>query len=183
MKKFTLIFVFGAVCLTTHLKGQTLDLPEKHRLGLGPIAGYDFKLKGPSYGAGLMYEYKPFRSVGFTSALSYEQTRKDLTGSDFSSDDEGLLKHHLYSASLGARYYVGSFYLGGALGYAYEYGESQMENGSTIKGGSTNSLYSSLGVGYQAPLRNGDLLEMELGSFGTKNSMKLGGTVKYKFLK
>ena len=183
MKNFSLFLIVCSCSFTTVIKGQTLELPQKHRIGVGPILGYDHKLEGTTYGAGLMCEYKAFRKVGFTAGFNYEQTRKDLVGQDFADNGAGLLKHHMYALNLGARYYMNSFYLGGALGLAHESGESKMDDGTTFKGGSANSLYKSLGLGYQLPFRNGDLLEMEIGTFGTKNSMKFGGMVRYKFLK
>ena len=183
MRKFTLSSILLLSTGITVLQGQTLDLPQKHRIGLGPMVGYDFKLKGTAYGAGLMYEYKPFRTVGFTAALNYEQTQKNAPSDDFSNTGSARVKHQLYAASIGARYYFNSFYLGGALGLAHETGQTRTPDGNNYNGGSINSLYSALGLGYQLPLKNGDLMEMEIGTFGTKNSRKFGGTVKYKFLR
>ncbi len=183
MKKITLLIILSSIAGGNISKGQTFDLIKKHQIGIGPILGYDYKLEGTSYGVGLMYEFRPFNKLGFTAALNYEQSRKNLSAVDFSNTGAGVLKHHVYSLSLGTRYHFSSFYLGGSLGLAYENGETTMNDGSNFKGGNTYSLYKTLGFGYQLPLKNGDLLEMEIGTFGTKNSMKIGGTLKYKFLK
>lgn len=183
MKKFTLLFLPSFIASVNLSMGQTMDLPQKHRLGGGAIFGYDHKLEGIAYGAELMYEYKPFKRFGFIAGLSYQQTRKNLSSVDFSTTGTGVLIHNQYAVALGTRYYLNSFYLGGALGLAYEYGKTKMDDGTTFKGGDIYSLYKAVGMGYQLPLRNGDLMEFELGTFGTNKAMKLGGTVRYKFLR
>jgi len=183
MKKFELFFILMLCTLAIELKGQTSTSVPKHGFSLGPMFGYDYKLKGPTLGAGLIYEYKPFQRLGFTAGFNYELTRKNLPNTDYNVSDGGVLTHQVYSLSLGARYYLNSLYIGGALGFAHESGKSLMNDGTKYDGGSANSLYKVLGLGYQLPLRNGDLMEFELGTFGTKNSMKLGGTVRYKILR
>lgn len=88
--------------------------------------------------------------------------------------------HQVYSLSAGARYYMGGFYLGGALGLGLDKGHTTLSDGTTSDGGHAYGLYKSLAAGYQIPLKNRDAIEVEAGVFGTKG-MKLGGTVRYKF--
>ncbi|RZF59971.1 hypothetical protein [Sphingobacterium corticibacterium] len=76
---------------------------------------------------------------------------------------------------------MGNFYIGAALGLGHERGTFKQTNGITRNGGITNSLYKSIGAGYQLSLQNRDAIEIEAGTFGTSNSMKVGGTVRYKF--
>lgn len=157
-------------------RAQVSTAPPKHNFSIGPIGGYDYKFKRASYGAGLIYEYRPFQQVGFTAGFNYERTRKNLSPSDYGE----LLLHDVYSLSIGARYYVGDLYLGGALGVGHENADVKLEDGSERNAMNAYSLYKSLGAGYLIPLRNRDAIEVEAGVFGTSTSMKLGGAVRYK---
>ncbi|HLT89088.1 MAG TPA: hypothetical protein VKZ57_15985, partial [Sphingobacterium sp.] len=177
--RYLFLFLFFCTVMST-AHGQVSTIPPKHNFSIGPIAGYDYDIKGPIYGGGLMYEYRPFKKVGFTAGFTYEQTRKDFSESSFGDE---TLRHEVYALHVGARYYIGDFYLGGALGVGHDKGTFKQEEAVTRSGGSAYSLYKSIGAGYQIPLRNQDALEVEAGTFGTSNSMKVGGTVRYKFRK
>lgn len=180
MKKFYLsLFVLACLFVTTTSAQTSADVP-RHNIGIGPLAGYDYEIKGATYGAGLMYEFRPFRKLGFTAGLTYEQTRKNMSDIDYGPAYGDVWKHNVYSLSLGARYYIGDFYLGGALGLGHDSGKIHLQDGSHLNGGSAYSLYRSLGAGYQIPLRNRDVVEIEAGAFGTSKAMKLGGAVRYK---
>jgi hypothetical protein len=184
------LFVFIAV---SAVNGQTADEPRKHNFSLGPIAGYNLaplggnnnETKGLNYGAGLMYEYRPFQKFGFTAGLTYERMKTDVSD-HFYGDIGGLPVygdvwiHQAYSFSAGARYYMDGFYLGGALGLGLDKGHTTLSDGNTLDGGHAYGLYKSLAAGYQIPLKNRDAIEVEAGFFGTKG-MKIGGTVRYKF--
>lgn len=184
------LFVFTAVSV---VKGQTADEPRKHNFSLGPLAGYNLNpiggynldTKGMTYGAGLMYEYRPFQKFGFTAGLAYERMRTDVSD-HFYGNFGGLPVygdvwiHHVYSLSAGARYYMGGFYLGGALGVGLDKGHTTLSDGTISDGGHAYGLYKNMAAGYQIPLKNRDAIEVEAGVFGTRG-MKIGGTVRYKF--
>lgn len=184
------LFVFTAV---SAVNGQTFDEPQKHNFSFGPIVGFNLgsiagqKLdkKSLTYGAGLMYEYRPFQKFGFTAGLTYEQMKTDVPdrfygGFEGSSESGGVWTHQVYSLSAGVRHYMGGFYLGGALGLGLDKGHTTFSDGAVSDGGHAYGLYKSLAVGYQVPLKNRDAIEVEAGVFGTRG-MKLGGTVRYKF--
>lgn len=173
------LFLLLLFCMTlSGVQAQSFMHPKKHNFSIGPIAGYDYDIKGPIYGGGLMYEFRPFKNVGFTAGFNYEQTRKDFTESSLGDE---TLRHEVYALHVGARYYIGDFYLGGALGAGHDNGTFKTADGGERSGGSAYSLYKSVGAGYQISLRNQDAIEVEAGTFGTSNSMKVGGTVRYKF--
>lgn len=182
MKKIATFFILSVCCLGHQLNAQSFSEYGKHSIGIGPMIGYDYKLEGISYGANLLYEYKLFKNIGLTGGLTYEITRKDIPPADIGTPIKSDLRHQMYSISLGARYYIKSFYIGGALGVAHERGKVRRE-GVNYPGGTETGLYKAFGAGYQLPLRNGDLMEFEAGTYGTKNSMKVGGTIRYKLLK
>lgn len=176
------LFVFTAVSVTN---AQISDVPPKHSLGLGPIAGYNLETEGLTYGAGLLYEFRPFQKFGFTAALTYERSSTDVSDRYY-GDIEGtplygdVWTHQTYSFNVGARYYMNRFYLGGALGVGLDKGHTAVSDGTTFDGGHAYGLYKSLSAGYQLPLKNRDAIEFEAGFFGARN-MTIGGTVRYKF--
>jgi len=176
-KRYLFLCLFFCLAMTT-AHGQISTNPPKHNFSIGPLAGYDYELKGPVYGGGLLYEFRPFKNVGFTAGFNYEQMRKNVPESSFGNE---TWRHEVYAFHAGARYYIGDFYLWGSLGLGHERGTFKQTDGMTRSGGSTNSLYKSIGAGYQISLRNRDAIEIEAGTFGTSNSMKVGGTVRYKF--
>ncbi|SEL06989.1 hypothetical protein [Parapedobacter koreensis] len=185
LKNLVLIVLFFSRIWVAN--AQTASDPRKHNLSFGPMAGYNLDTKGLAYGGGLMYEYRPFQKFGFTAALMYERTRKDVSG-DFWGDLNGVpiygdvRVHQEYSLNVGARYYMGGFYLATALGVGYDDYYTNLSDGSTSDGGHAYGLYKSLGAGYQIPLKNRDVIEAEAGFFGTRD-MKIGGTVRYKIRK
>lgn len=183
------LFVFAAVSVVS---AQTFDEPQKHNFSFGPIAGFNLgsiagqKLdkKSLSYGAGLMYEYRPFRKFGFTAGLTYEKMKTDVPDGFYNYTGGtpaygGVRTHQVYAFSAGTRYYMGGFYLAGALGLGLDKGYTTFSDGAISDGGHAFGLYKSLGAGYQIPLKNRDAIEVEAGVFGTRG-MKLGGTIRYK---
>ena len=178
MNKHYLFLVLLFCMSLPGVQAQSLMNLPKHNFSIGPLAGYDYELKGPVYGGGLMYEFRPFKNIGFTAGFNYEQMRKNVPESSFG---EETWRHEVYAVHVGARYYMGDFYLAGALGLGHERGRFTQTDGTTRSGGNANSLYKSLGAGYQLSLKNRDAIEIEAGTFGTSNSMKVGGTVRYKF--
>lgn len=180
------IFASALFVLTTvsAANAQITDVPRKHNFGIGPIAGYNLDSKGLTYGAGLLYEFRPFQKFGFTAGLTYERTRSDVNS--YYGEIEGspvyadVRIHQVYSLQAGARYYLNRLYVSGALGVGYDDGGYKLSDGGTADGGHAYSLYKSVGIGYQFPLKNNDALEFEAGYFGTK-FMNLGGTIRYKF--
>lgn len=178
MNKHYLFLVLFFCMSLSGAQAQSFMNPPKHNFSIGPLAGYDYELKGPVYGGALMYEFRPFKKVGFTAGLNYEQMRKNVPESSFGSE---TWRHEVFAFHVGARYYMGDFYLGGSLGLGHDKGTFSQTDGTTRNGGSTNSLYKSIGAGYQLSLKNRDAIEIEAGTFGTSNSMKVGGTVRYKF--
>ena len=173
------VFIAGSIA-----NAQTTDLPSKHSLSLGPIAGYNFESEGLTYGAGLLYEFRPFQKFGFIAGLTYQRTRSDVDfhyGDIDGSTVYGDVRiHQVYAFHAGARYYMDRFYLSGSLGVAYDDASVKLSNGMTVDAGHAYGLYKSIGAGYQLPLKNNDALEFEAGYFGSK-FMNIGGTVRYKF--
>lgn len=176
------LFVFT---IMFNANAQNFDLPKKHNFGAGVSAGYDLDEKGLVYGAGGLYEFRPFQKIGFTAGFNYDRMRKDVSG-QFWGDFEGspvygdAWVHELFSLHVGARYYMDKFYLGGALGVGRDSGYTNLSDGTTADGGHAYDLYKGLSAGYQLPLKNGNAIEFEANFYGTR-SMKIGGTVRYKF--
>lgn len=161
--------------------GQQDRGPRKHNFGFGPLAGYNFDIRGFVYGAGLLYEYRPFGNFGLTGNFLYERTTKDI---DDIYDEPSLLGdvwiHETYALSLLARFYMSRFYVAGSAGVGHDNGYFILQNGQTADGGSAYGLFKDFGAGYQIPLKNGDELEIELNIFGTRHT-KVLGIVRYKF--
>lgn len=182
-KIFSLLLLsFTAVSV---VNAQVSDIPKKHTLSLGPIVGYNLDMEGLTYGAGLLYEFRPFEKVGFTAGFNYGRTRSDVSGDNWGelngSEIYGDVRtHQVYSLNLGARYYMNQFYLTGSLGVAYDEGETKLSDGSISDGGHKYGLYKSVGAGYQIPLKNNHAIEFEAGYFGSE-FMNVGGTVRYRF--
>lgn len=168
------------------VNAQTTAIPPKHNLGIGPVVGYNVENKGPVFGLNMMYEYRPFQQFGFTAALGFDQTRVDVSDRVYSIEGyPGLMGdtwiENEYSASLGARYYMGGFYVSGALGVGYMDAETTTtEDDVVFPNGSAYMLYKNISAGYQVKLKNRDVIEAEAGYWGTR-SMKLGITARYKF--
>lgn len=164
---------------------QLSDVPKRHGFGVSALAGFDHDTEGMYYGAGLLYEFRPFRKVGFTAGFTYDRMTKDVSdvywrefgGSPVYGD---VWTHQLFALHAGARYYIGKLYLGGALGIGRDDGSTKLSDGTTADGGHAYNFYKSFSAGYQIPLKNNDLIELEANVFGTR-SMKIGGTVRYKF--
>lgn len=185
MKLQTLALALFLFATVYNAHAQLSDVPKKHSFGIGALAGYDLDTEGIIYGAGLLYEFRPFQKIGFTAGFTYDRMSKDASGSYY-WDNAGspvygdVWTHQLFALHVGARYYVNKFYLGGALGVGRDDGSTSLSDGTTADGGHAYDFYKSLSAGYQIPLRNNEAIELEANFFGTR-SMKIGGTVRYKF--
>jgi len=173
------LLIFAAV------SAQEQTVWPRHSIGAGPIAGYNLDSKSIAYGAGLLYEFRPFKKFGFISAFTYERTQTDV--SDFNFAGPGVdpvfadqLLDDIYSLSIGARYYLQKFYIGATGGIGYNRVKTTLVDGRESGTGEAYEFYKNVGLGYQLALRNQDLIEVEAATFGTKR-MKIGGTVRYKF--
>ncbi|MFD2965911.1 hypothetical protein [Sphingobacterium bambusae] len=180
-------FIIILLCAAGAAKGQVASEWPRHNIGAGPLVGYNLDSHGLAYGANLLYEYRPFEKVSFISLLTYERTRLDASGINYAAPGHTPILgqnrfEDVYSLSLGMRYYARNFYLAGTAGLGYDKIRTTTQNGGVIDGGDEFGFYKSLAVGYQIALKNEDIVELESGLFGTKR-MKLGGTVRYKFMR
>lgn len=184
MKKIMLLAVLLFAAFSA--SAQSIKNVGTHDFSIGPLAGYNLKTEGFTYGADLSYEYWPFEKWGFTAGLSYERTRSDLSGTWSGYDGEkmatglGHWDQNLYTASLGARRYFGNLFVGAAFGLGYETGVTTFEEGAEVKSKDRYGFYQNYSVGYQVPLANKNKLEFFGGVFGA-GAMKVGGGVRYKF--
>lgn len=183
MKKLTLL----AVVLFTALGANAQSIKEfgTHNFGVGPLAGYNVETESPAYGADLNYEYRPFEKWGFTAGLSYELTHTDVSGTLFMSGSETDTRpdhwnQNLYTSSVGARYYMGSLFLGAAFGLGFEKGVTTFKDGSKARSADRYGFYQNYSIGYQIPLANQNKFEFYGGVFGA-NAMKIGGGIRYRF--
>ena len=170
---------------TASIKAQMQTELPVHSIGAGPLVGYNVDSKSLAYGAGLLYEFRPFKKVGFISSFTYERTQTDV--SDFNYAGPGVVPvfadkvyDDVYSLSIGARYYMRKFYIGGTAGVGYNKIKTTLMDGRVSDGGEIYGFYKSVGAGYQIALKNKDIIEAEVGAFGMQQ-MKIGGTVRYKF--
>lgn len=170
------------VAITTAAQAQSIPPSGKHYLDLGVLGGYNLDNKGSVYGGGVNYEYRPFKNWGFTAGLNYEFTKSDY-GFDYwtgqATEKLGDQQQHLYSASAGARYYLGRFFVGAAFGLGYERSMVTLDD---LKGTTSEryGLYQHYYMGYQIPLSNNHRIEIVGGAFGS-GSLKVGGGLRYKF--
>lgn len=161
-------------------KAQNSTSPQANNLSIGSLFGYDYSIQGLSYGVGLMYEYRPLKSLGLFTSLNYEQTRRKIS-ERLENNLEDIWKHEIYSLSGGSRYYLNKYYLSAALGLAYEGTSIKLQNGANSKPDFNFNLYKSVGMGVQNTLRNSDIIEVEATTYGTDKSMKAGLSAKYRF--
>jgi len=183
MQKLGLFLLFVLSVLITNAQ-TSAEIP-RHSFSLGPMAGYNVKNKGFAYGGSAMYEFRPFKRFGFTAALTFDQTRVDVSDINYNPaaskevfGNEWI--ENVYSLNVGPRFYLGDFYLGAALGIGYTKGYTTLSDGSTLNNGHAYGLYKNFGAGYQIKLRNRDVIEAEAAVFGT-HATKIGGAIRYKF--
>ncbi len=186
MNTSRLIIVVALVAIAATVDAQTISSSQKHYLDVGVLGGYNLNTEGTVYGGGLNYEYRPFKRWGFLAGLNYDFTKTDQshimnTGApgvtSTNADYWGL---SMYSASLGARHYIGRFFIGASFGLAYERSWAKMDDGVRTAAGERYGLYQHYYGGYQLPLKNGHYLEFIGGAFGA-GDLKVGAGLRYKF--
>ncbi|WP_313514990.1 hypothetical protein [Sphingobacterium sp.] len=160
---------------------QDTFAPKTHSIGIGPMLGYDFSIHGASYGVGMIYEYRPLNKISFFSTLNYEVTVRGISKNVLLTMPE-IWKHEVFSLNGGIRYYLlKNLYIAGSLGLAYEGSTLQKADGQKIGPDFKPALYRSLFAGYQIPLTNKDIIEIETGFSRTKTSNRGGMLARYKF--
>lgn len=176
---FSTLLIF---CSTLNFSyAQDSSSAKTHSIGIGPILGYDFSIQGTSYGIGLLYEYRPLNKLSFFSTLNYEVTVRDISKNVLLTMPE-IWKHEVFSLNGGIRYYLlRNLYFSGSLGLAFEASTLQKADGQKQGGEFKPALYRSMFVGYQIPLINKDIIEIETGFSGTKTSNRGGMVARYKF--
>lgn len=173
------LFIF---CSTLNFSyAQDSSSAKTHSIGIGPMLGYDFSILGPSYGIGMLYEYRPLNKLSFFSSINYEVTIRGISKNVPIPLPE-IWKHEVFSLNGGIRYYLlRNLFLAGSLGLAYEASTLQKADGQKQGGEFKPALYRSMFVGYQIPLINKDIIEIESGFSGTKTSNRGAMVARYKF--
>lgn len=170
------------LCYVLNISYAQDSLPAKtHSIGIGPMLGYDFSHHGASYGVGMIYEYRPLNKISFFSTLNYEVTVRGISKNVLLTMPE-IWKHEVFSLNGGIRYYLSkNLYIAGSLGLAFEGSTLQKADGQRIGPDFKPALYRSLVAGYQIPLINKDIIEIETGFSGTKTSNRGSMVARYKF--
>lgn len=132
------------------------------------------------YGGELGYEYRinnRWGAIG-NALFSTGSTNKSQTSS--AGSISVLVDHQRvseYGASLGAKYYIGNFFVSGAVGYSrydqtlsgkYDYPGIDPADGTYQEGKTTKyGVYQNYGIGYQIPLKNGNNLAIFMKGYNT----------------
>lgn len=129
----------------------------------------------------MLYEYRPLNKLSFFSSINYEVTIRGISKNVPIPLPE-IWKHEVFSLNGGIRYYLlRNLFLAGSLGLAYEASTLQKADGQKQGGEFKPALYRSMFVGYQIPLINKDIIEIESGFSGTKTSNRGAMVARYKF--
>ncbi len=175
------------VALVTTANAQDFPNPKKSNyVDIGGLAGYNLDTKGPVYGGGIGYEYRPVQNWGFVANLNYDFTRTDepnrlhLQIPDIAGKKAKYWGQEMYSASLGARYYIKRFFVGASFGLAYEKNWGELEGGSRTDTKTRYGFYQNYYAGYQIPLKDNSCIEIIANASGA-GSLKTTIAGRYKF--
>lgn len=187
MNRYILTMVVALVALATTSRAQNFpSTPRPHFLDVGVLGGYNLDTKGPVFGGGIGYEYRPYQRWGFVANLNYDFTRSDES-STWHVDIPGVAGNkadywgqEMYSASLGARHYFGRFFVGASFGLAHERNWVKMDDGVRSAANTRYGFYQHYYAGYQIPLKNNSYLEF-VGSASGAGALKTTVAARYKF--
>ena len=182
MKSATHLYLTTALACSSLLAVAQDQQPfNRQHLAIGPILGYNYGINGLNYGLGALYEFRPEKQLSFFAGLNYLQTRRSSSHQNTKSFTGEIWKQHLTALNFGARYYANEFYFAGAIGLAYKNELLLGADGRKTPLDSGFGFYKSLSTGYTLPISTHSIGEFEAGVYGIKESMNVGGTMRYKF--
>ncbi|RQO75612.1 hypothetical protein DBR43_09755 [Pedobacter sp. KBW06] len=185
--KFLMMLVIG-IAGSTNLKAQEPSKPESS-LQIAPFAGFNLDKKTFVYGGELSYEYRFNNRWSLTAGAMISTGSKD-NPKKFNGPDFSLKPNHIrvieYGLNLGAKYYIGNFYLAAGFGIGRNsqkltYPGSVSPDGLRQEGKYlTNGLFQSYGIGYQIPLKNKSSLEIFMKAYGTRD-LNVATGIRFSF--
>lgn len=165
------------------------DSLAKHYVHVAPFAGINSTIKAPVYGAEVGYEYRFNKKWGLTAGGNIAYTQKnnpaiyDAGNGNKQAVNSKLLQNAFY---IGAKYYIGRFYLSADFGYQDAYSTVNYKHngtGSSYNYGTTASsgFYQSYGIGYQLPLKKGDNIEFFAKGANANSNTSIVAGFRYNF--
>lgn len=158
-----------ALLWSTNASAQDYPGSFRQQIGIGPYVGYDAARSSVVYGATALYEFRPFKRIGFTAAATYDfNPYKNETA--WLPDEVGgitevggfQVKQGFLSLSGGVRFYFKRFFIAAGLGGSFNHIVIKVDETGETADGDRKRLYQTYGVGYRLTLKEKRQLELFL---------------------